>query len=297
MKEQAKAMVLASFIGDALALGAHWMYDPKAIEDRFGRVERYHDPLPNSYHPNRKKGEFTHYGDQTFLLLQLLASHGRFDLMEFAIHWQTMMERYDGYHDHASKDTLYNLRRGKEANEAGSSSNDLAGASRIAPLVYYYEGQKDELIVAAKAQTAFTHLHPDVISAAALFAESAYEVLHGKRPMEAMQASLDRLGDQRLTSLWQKGIDLKDTDTVTALGVLGRSCHFDSAFPAVAQIVGRYENNITEALIQNVMAGGDSAGRGMLIGMLIGAYVTPDSILPEWKTQLIQAKEISVLLT
>ncbi|MCX5839664.1 MAG: hypothetical protein NTW71_14310 [Deltaproteobacteria bacterium] len=33
--------VLISFTGDALALGAHWIYDSDRITREFGRVERF----------------------------------------------------------------------------------------------------------------------------------------------------------------------------------------------------------------------------------------------------------------
>ncbi|RLB33782.1 MAG: ADP-ribosylglycohydrolase family protein, partial [Deltaproteobacteria bacterium] len=34
-----RAMVLASFVADSLALGAHWIYDTALIEKQFGRVD------------------------------------------------------------------------------------------------------------------------------------------------------------------------------------------------------------------------------------------------------------------
>ena len=45
MVDKRKAMVLASFVGDSLALGAHWIYDvfeiihPAGLMDREGRVD------------------------------------------------------------------------------------------------------------------------------------------------------------------------------------------------------------------------------------------------------------------
>ena len=38
MKEKPQAMVLASFAADSLALGVHWIYNPRVIDKKFGRV-------------------------------------------------------------------------------------------------------------------------------------------------------------------------------------------------------------------------------------------------------------------
>jgi hypothetical protein len=49
-------MVLASFIGDALTLGAHWIYDTEKIQKLFGRVDTYVKPLNGSYHAGNTRG-------------------------------------------------------------------------------------------------------------------------------------------------------------------------------------------------------------------------------------------------
>jgi len=70
MTDNRRPMVMASFAADSLALGVHWIYDAAKIKQDFGRVDALRKPLPNSYHPTKEKGEFTHYGDQTFVLLE-----------------------------------------------------------------------------------------------------------------------------------------------------------------------------------------------------------------------------------
>jgi ADP-ribosylglycohydrolase len=80
MKENARVMVLGSFLADSLSLGVHWIYDVNRIKKEFGRVENLLKPLPDSYHPTKDRGEFTHYGDQMLVLLESVSAKGRFDL-------------------------------------------------------------------------------------------------------------------------------------------------------------------------------------------------------------------------
>ena len=72
METNAEAMVMASFVADSLALGAHWIYDIERISESLGRVDSFLEPASNSYHSTKGKGEFTHYGDQAFILLESL---------------------------------------------------------------------------------------------------------------------------------------------------------------------------------------------------------------------------------
>jgi ADP-ribosylglycohydrolase len=67
-------------------------------------------------------------------------------------------------------------------------------------------------------------------------------------------------------------------------------------FPGVVHLIVKYENNLEEALIQSVMAGGDSAARGMLVGMVLGAHLGPESIPGKWLSELLRRKEIDALL-
>jgi ADP-ribosylglycohydrolase len=72
------------------------------------------------------------------ILLESVAEYEGFNLSDFAERWQKFFKNYDGYVDGATKGTLENLASGKSSSESGSGSDDLAGASRIASLVYVY---------------------------------------------------------------------------------------------------------------------------------------------------------------
>ena len=191
MNEKARAMVLASFVADALSLGVHWIYNTNVIDKKWGRVENYIKPERPTYHPNKDLGEFTHYGDQAMVLLESVAASSGFSLNHFAQSWQDFFKSYDGYFDGATKDTLDNFAAGKDITAVGSGSADLAGAARIAPLAYCYRHDADKLIESVRSQTALTHNNQEVIDSAEFFARVAGKVIHGEAPVAALNQVLD----------------------------------------------------------------------------------------------------------
>jgi len=131
MRDKIQAMLPASFVADDLALGAHWIYDPRKIRDDFDDIRDYQQPPASSYHHPKNKGDFTHYGDQILLLLRCLAEGKSFSLDDYAVQWQRFMTDYAGYKDMASLQTMANFAAGAGPESLDSSSSDLAGASRI----------------------------------------------------------------------------------------------------------------------------------------------------------------------
>ncbi|MGD9058306.1 MAG: ADP-ribosylglycohydrolase family protein [Desulfobacterales bacterium] len=283
MHDKPKAMVLASFAADSLALGVHWIYNTSVIDKKFGRVERFIKPERPTYHPTKDLGEFTHYGDQSLILLESVSECHRFDLSDFSNRWQKLFATYDGYVDGATKGTLENLASGKSPSQSGSGSDDLAGASRIAALVYAYRNDLPALIASAKAQTAFTHNHEAVIESAAFFATITYQILAGASPTAAIEQTHKEVQHSESFREWiQMGLGSVAQDSRQAISDFGQMCEIPAAFPGVIHLIAKYETDLKTALIENGMAGGDSAGRGLLVGMALGAYLGLDAIPPEW---------------
>jgi ADP-ribosylglycohydrolase len=297
MTDNAKAMVLASFAADALALGAHWIYDTELIDQKIGRPDTYTDPTPPTFHGTKKAGDFTHYGDQTLLLLESIAAASGFDPVHFAASWQTFFDGYGGYFDGATKSTLKHLENGADIEKAGSASNDLAGAARIAPLVYYYRHDAEKLLYSSRAQTAFTHNHTLIIDAAAAFSRIALASLAGTPPRQAVSTALAHPDTGEVLSGWMsKGLESVDMNTREAIGRFGQMCEIDAALPATVHLIAKYEDSLQEALIENVRAGGDSAGRGLLVGMILGAHLGPEAIPSRWLTEMKACDRITALV-
>jgi ADP-ribosylglycohydrolase len=124
-----KGLLYGALVADALALGAHWLYDQNEIAGRFGRVAEFLPPARDDYHPGKLRGAQTHYGDQTLVLLESLdACDGNFVMEDFAQRWSWFWRESKAYRDHATKITLARLEESFDPPRAGSDSTDLGGA-------------------------------------------------------------------------------------------------------------------------------------------------------------------------
>ncbi|MFP5221427.1 MAG: ADP-ribosylglycohydrolase family protein [Acidobacteriota bacterium] len=298
MIDTAKAMVLGSFVGDSLALGVHWIYDQAQIARLHDRIDGLKAPAPDSYHPTKEAGEFTHYGDQTLLLLRSVADKSGFDPLDFSTRWQAMfVGGYTGYVDRATRNTLAQLAAGWEPLDAGSASDELSAASRLAPLVYAYRRDLEAMIAACRAQAAMTHNNAKIVDASEFFARTTHAVLSGSSPTDAMAAALaGRFPGSPLHGWFKQGLDAASEDSILAIARFGQSCHVDGAFQSVVQLIARHQGAPAEAMVDSAMAGGDSAARNMIVGMVLCAQSGIGSIPSGWLDALVTRSEIEALL-
>jgi ADP-ribosylglycohydrolase len=291
-----KAAVIGAFVADALSLGVHWVYNTGVIDKKFGRVEQYYDPL-TSYHKGKKAGDFTHYGDQMLVLLESVISGGGFDAHRFAETWRTFFADYGGYFDKATNATLENMDAGKGLTDSASDSDDLAGASRLAALVPVYHDNRELLVRAAREQTRITHNNERVISSADFFARSVFAVLDGQPPRAAVEATLKaHFSDSPIASLITMGLESRDRDTREAIAEFGQMCSVEAGLPGAVHLIARYAGDFKTAMVENVMAGGDSSARGMMAGMVLGAAHGMEAIPATWQAGMTANQRINTLL-
>jgi len=296
MMTKTQAAVWGAFVADALSLGVHWVYNTAVIDKKFGRVKRYHDPL-TSYHKGKQAGDFTHYGDQMLVLLEAIDGGSGYNAGRFAQAWRDFFADYTGYFDQATKATLENMAKSGDLTRSASASDDLAGASRMAALVSLYADDRDRLVQAARSQTAVTHNDERVIEAADFFARMVFAVIEGQEPMESIEIALDAgFTDSAIAPLIRMGLESRDRDTRVAIAEFGQMCSVEAGLPGAVHLIARHGNDFETAMVENVMAGGDSSARGMLAGMIIGAAHGVAAIPDEWITGLNAGKRIEVLL-
>lgn len=288
MTTAAHAMVLASLLGDSLALGLHWIYDTAEIAKRVGRIDRLLEPAEGSYHPGKKRGDLTHYGDQSLHLLGHLASTGgQFSLTEYSRQWRQFISGYGGYLDRASKASLQNLEAGLDPENCGSPSTDLGGAARIAPLIFALRHHPTELEQAVVAQTALTHQGSGAVAAAVFLAHCCRQLLEGASLRQALTEALPKLVDSpELALRVRDSIDRQSGDITETVKSYGQACAVNGALPAAIFTALQQEDNLEEALVATVMAGGDSAARAMVVGMLLGARHGMAALPQRWLADL-----------
>ena len=287
-------LILPSLFADALSLGPHWIYNPGKIARLYPDGIRAYDDPKSEYHSTKKAGDFTHYGDQTFALLRSVAMHGKgWSIGDWKNDWRRWAEASGGYMDGASRRSLESLQAGVDT---PSDSNDLAGASRIAPLFAIFDG--DELIRAAREQTALTHGDPQVVDAAEFFVRASEAVMAGASFSDAFDAAI--LADYGSLPA-HKWLDLAVSASVGDLqeqaNKLGLTCHVPEAFPLTLALALRFEDDALEALSANAMVGGDSAARGLLLGLLLGAKHGVGAFPAVWLDTLNAGGEVQALLT
>jgi ADP-ribosylglycohydrolase len=263
--ERLKGMLFGAFIGDAFALGTHWIYDTEKLSIEATDTETYMDPGKNLFHKGKQKGDFTHYGDQSLLLLKSIASNNGYDLQIFKTHWLTFASKYEGYMDHASKESLQLL---DPLNNLGSSSDELGGISRMAPLLFYHLDDSN-LEAMVKSQTQLTHNNHHLIEIGYFVKDLILNLIIGKPLIESIENGLGQ--HTSLSNYWSLIKDRIDEDTGEVIKDIGQSCSCQFAFPSALYLIVKYKEDFLKAMQENILAGGDSAGRGMLIGMVLGA--------------------------
>ncbi|MGB5966424.1 MAG: ADP-ribosylglycohydrolase family protein [Sulfurimonadaceae bacterium] len=269
MKNRLQAALWGAFYADAYALGAHWLYDTHQISKSEFDTKRFNDPLTD-YHKGKAAGDFTHYGDQMLWLLETIAREKEFNVHIFSITWKTKMSTYEGYIDGASQHTIGALDEGKNSLVCGSNSRDLSVVGRMMPLIYTYHNDMDKMMEYVKLHTVFTHMTKELVESAAYFNELIMAVSMGAEIGRAIE-EIALAYSENVQKWVQDGVAKAETESIEAIKTLGQSCSVEGGFAAVIYLLKRF-SDFQEAMEANVLAGGDSAARGMIVGAVLGAY-------------------------
>ncbi len=255
----------AAVVSDALSLGPHWIYNQTKIARLYpDGIKNFADP-GSAYHPGKSAGDLTHYGQQSMILAGSLETRGGFSVDGWREDWLEGMKDFSGYMDGASKETI------ASGGISASSSNDLAGSSRLAP-VLDLGVSLDEKILAARAQTALTHGDSDVIDSAEFIVRAVIAIEGGADISGAFDQAAEEGNYNSLNAKDFLAIARSQGDDFLAVGQsLGLTCHFPEAFPLALYLALRPGANYASAISENGLAGGDTSARAMVLAVLFAA--------------------------
>ena len=279
MTEKQRALIYGAFLGDSLALGAHWIYNTRVIDKKAGRITELLPPVAGSYHPRRGAGDLTHYGDQMLFFLEHRHRRGALDVPAYLSDWRKFFDAYDGYKDGAMKET-YKIVSNHPGVLRGSDSHDLAGIFYV-PVLRGLADQGDVPAGDVEAAVRMTHDNDQVTAAALYFDGVLKAVLGGEDLFSALKDQAGQVPGV-LGELILKGLESAGKDSRKIIGEFGQACPVEQALPGAVHLAASYPEDLETALIENTMAGGDSAARGIFTGALLGAALGTSALPDRW---------------
>lgn len=174
----------------------------------------------------------------------------------------------------------------------GANDTQLPALSKLPALICAYTEKNDLLAVVESAvrvtnnndkAVAFSQVSAKILEAAIATGDHKSAIDAAKKDAPDVVAPLI---EQALSSL------SRSTPDVT--GEWGMACQLSIGFPSAVHSIAK-SSSFTEAIRQNIYAGGDSCGRSILIGAVMGACygIGSDNGVPEqWVSRLSQLSDL-----
>ena len=292
-------MLFGALIADAACLGLHWIYDPARIADIAARqngrsaftpvdAANYEGTKGYFAHGGRDNGMLTQYGEVLRLTIQSMnANGGAFDVAAyqkaFVAHFGPG-GRYQGYIDRPTRAALSNI--AAEQSPSGIDDDQNPAVARLPAIVARYHGQADLPQVMTQAMQV-TNVNDIAAAYGAAFADVLTRVLGGAPLGESLEAAA-AASDEAIRADLTGALSTADDNSTDYAGAMGRACHLPTAGPIAFHIL-KHSASYAEAVERNILAGGDSAGRSIFIGAVMGAVhgiATPSGIPLAWALTL-----------
>lgn len=272
--------LMGAFCADAAALGLHWIYDPARIEAvaaaqgraAFTPINPVHFKGVPAYfaHGQRQNGALTQYGEVLHTATQsLIATNGQFTESHYQAAYAAHFGpggTYTGYIDRPTRGTLANLAAG-QTDPSGIDDDQLPATATLPAIVVATHNAPDQIATLTRA-IRVTNVNDTATTYGLAFANLLAQVLNGTPVARALQTTAANAPGDLGAQLAQA---LTNTQSSTDYGeTTGRACHLPMALPLTFHILAN-THSFADAIEANIRAGGDSAGRAIIIGAVMGA--------------------------
>lgn len=280
MNERARNAILGAIVGDAAAMGLHWVYDTDEVRRRGGAAPEFQPP--GKYHARRGPGALTHYGDHALVVLESLAERGGLDLDDYR---ERMLARfgdraYGGYLDKATK-RLVATRTGADDDQAGAFA-------KLAPILalYLHDAEREARLEAA---IRVTHDNDRAVECGLAAATAIRAAILGANPHGAVAAVVERGGEGG--GLARMALEA-GPDHLALAKKAGQACPVGQSLP-VAFHAALHGPDFIASARATILAGGDNAGRLLVTGAIRGAT---DGVPEAWLARVSERDRVQALL-
>lgn len=282
--EARAGVVLGALVADAASMGLHWLYDPdrlRAIGKRqdptFLAADRLHFDGAKGYfaHEGKPSGELTQYGATLALAMNaLVANDGRIDIADYQMRYLRFFGPggdWKGYVDRPTRGALANLGTDIEDDtpEASGIDDDQMPAFSSVPAVVAVSPYGPDLEKNVIKMVRVTNDNALAIEAALIAARVVRALLEGEEMTTVLAREAEAAGDELQPRL-REALASGDRTSVDIAGHFGRACHVQQGLPVVFHIASGAKS-YQAAIRANILAGGDSSGRAMALGAILGA--------------------------
>lgn len=285
------AAILGALTADAATLGLHWLYDADRLKTlqqqgplafRTPDPANYHGVMGFFAHAGKQAGDLSFYGESCRLMLVHLAkTGGNFERQVFQQEWLATFGpggHWVGYADRPTRLTVVRLLGYTKPDDypavTGADDDQLPALECVPAIVASqragHSRSRDELISTIQQAVAVTHDHPQARDAATVSAIALDEVLAGTPLPQALSRAAQAAGEI-LQPLLSEALALPVLDAAAAAARFGMPCHLHQGLPLLFHIAHR-ASGFREAVEANILAGGDSCGRSLMLGALTAAH-------------------------
>ena len=280
------AALMGALVADAASLGQHWIYDIQRIEDITEQnggmaaftpidAENYAETEAYFAHGQRRDGMLSQYGETLRLAIRSMIEHGgQFEIPNYQKDYAEFFGpggSYQGYIDGAMAGTLKNI-----ANDvlepSGVDDHQHPAITSLPAIVLGYGGAVD-FSKRVDDAVRVTNVHAEAASWAPVFANLLNRVFDGAEIKAAMQTVLDEINEETSGDIKTKldaALNCDEENSIAYGETTGRACYLNMGIPLSFHILNRAQT-FEEAVETNILAGGDSAGRAIMIGAVMGA--------------------------
>ena len=304
-QDSLRGLAMGSFIGDAIAMPAHWYYDRSALRQDYGIIRDY--TAPKSPHPDsilwrseytalNERGDILHdqaqywgqrgihyhqflpAGGNTLnlqlakVLLDSLIACGNYDADDYLTRYIGFMltpgKHRDTYVEECHRKFFTAYERGTAPEKCAGTDIHIGGLAHVGVLCAYFRGDFSATREAVRRHISLTHRSSEVFAAADAMVKMVCDLLAGMPLREAILAHGSDWFSQRKALQWSK-----DPDEVVIGRRVSPACYIADAFPASLYLAWKYADDFEGGITANANVGGDNCHRGAVLGALIGAAV------------------------